>query len=190
MARALAQAEYNLATAHLHTLLPFVIIFIGVCWARKRNEFGGWLLYFYGWMFLMFYSYLREFVNHLGLYLPTAQVDKVQRLALVATVIPRLLATVAVLMAMVILVIKRDMVWLQRLKVTLGAAVIIAGVSVYLDTRFFPTVSPANLRRLVMLIVWFVYLNVSRRVHQVFITKDWVEPTNKPETKAFPLSSS
>jgi hypothetical protein len=183
MATAAAQTPYNQALAHLHTLLPFAIIFIGICWARKRNEFGGWLLYFYGWMFLTSYSYLREFVSHLDFYLPTTQIDKAQRLALVITVIPRLLAIIAVLVGMVMLVIKRNGAWLQRLRVMLGATVIIAAVSVYLDTRFFPAVTAANLRRLIMLTIWLIYICVSRRVHQVFITKDWFDRTNVPEIK-------
>ncbi len=159
-------------------MFPYFLIYIGVCWALKRKEFGGWLLYFYGWMFLMSYLYLREFLRQLDSYLPNAQIDKPRQLALVVTVIPRLLAMLAVLLVMIILVIKRDNIWLQRLKVMLGITIVVAAISVFLDGTYFPNTVSANLRRLIMLGVWLIYLSVSRRVRRVFITKDWLAPVN------------
>ena len=67
--------EYRRAVSFLTAMFPYFLIYIGVCWALKRKEFGGWLLYFYGWMFLMSYLYLREFLRQLDSYLPNAQID-------------------------------------------------------------------------------------------------------------------
>jgi hypothetical protein len=172
------QSEFQQAQEHLHFLLGFMLIFIAICWARKRHELGGWLLYFYGWMFLAVYFYLREFLGHIDSYFPSAQIDKARQLALIVTVVPRLLAMLAVLVVMIILSFKRDQVWLQRLKLGLGAAAMIAAISAFMDATYFPRTVPANLRRLIMLVVWLTYLCVSRRVNRVFITKDWVETTD------------
>ena len=57
----------------------------------------------------------------------------------------------AVLLVMIILVIKRDNIWLQRLKVMLGITIVVAAISVFLDGMYFPNTVLANLRRLIML---------------------------------------
>lgn len=93
--------------------------------------------------------------------------------ALVLAVFPRLLVFVTVAAVATILLLRRDWVWVERLRVVLLAGVIIAGFSVWLDVRYFPKSTLYNAPRLAGLCFWLAYFFVSKRVHHVFRTHDW-----------------
>lgn len=67
----------------------------------------------------------------------------------------------------------REWKLVERFRLMLGVTVMVAGVSVVLDAIYFPGSLFANSIRWIMLCVWLVYFHVSRRVSQVFRTKDW-----------------
>jgi hypothetical protein len=158
------------------------LLFMVVCYARRKQEVGGWLLYFYGWMFALFYWYLRDFLGHAALFLPNARLEKTVHLALILTVIPRLLATCAVVVLIIILSNVREWIWVERLRLMLAVTVVVAGISVALDARYFPGTLAVNAMRLFMLGIWLVYLFVSDRVQRVFRTRDGLDPFASPPT--------
>lgn len=170
-------------------ILALSLLFMVMCYSRRKQEVGGWLLYFYGWMFALFYSCLRNFLGHAGLFLPNARFEKTVHLALILTVIPTLLATSAVLVLIIILSNVGEWIWVERLRLMLAVTVVVAGISVALDAKYFPEALVTNAMRFFMLGVWLIYLFVSDRVQRVFRTKDWLDPLeSRPTTKtASPL---
>jgi hypothetical protein len=161
----------------LSRFLPAIALIVGVVsYLRRKEEIGGWFLYFYYWMFVVFYFYLQDFLAHPNLYLPSSRLDEAHRLALLIAVIPRLFALSAVIILMIIVVNRRDWIWVQRLRLVFGATLVIAAISVAVDVKYFPTSVLVNSVRLFMLIVWFIYLCVSDRVRRVFLAKDPLAP--------------
>ena len=94
-------------------------------------------------------------------------------------VFPRLLALGAVVGCAIILLVRREWLWLERLRWALGIEIAIAAVSLYIDSRYFPRSVLGNGIQLGMMCVWFLYLAFSDRVHRVFRTKDWTETYTK-----------
>lgn len=154
-------------------LLYISIAFIVVCIVRRKEAIGGWLLYFYYWTFGVLFISLRDVTQHLNAYSPSFRSGSMNHEALILAVFPRLLMYLAVAAVAVILLLKREWVWVERLRVVLLAGVLIAGFSLWLDVRNFPGSTRSNTVRWVGLCFWLTYFFVSKRVHHVFRTHDW-----------------
>jgi hypothetical protein len=160
----------------LASFLPAIALLLAVwSYLRRKEEIGGWFFYFYYWMFLVFYFYLKDFLQHTNLFLPSSTLDEARHLALLIAVVPRLFALSATLVLMIIVANRRDWTWVQRLKLVFGVTVLIAAISVGIDAKYFPAALLVNGVRLFMLCVWFLYLCVSDRVRRVFLTRDWLD---------------
>jgi hypothetical protein len=151
--------------------LPMALVFAVVSYFRRKKSIGGWLLYFYYWIYALFVAYAYDVVAHYRVFLPSAKVDSEHHLALIATVYPRLIALVVVIGIAMIMLKQREWVWVERLRLALGAEIVIAGISVGLDARYFPKFF--GLGRCVMMFLWFLYFCFSDRVYSVFRLKDW-----------------
>jgi len=154
-------------------LLYASVSFIALSIARWKHAIGGWLLYFYFWIFALLYISLRDVVLHPRVFMPAHRSLSVNHEALVLAVFPRLFVYLAVATLAVILLIRSEWVWVERLRVGLLAGAVIAGISVWLDFRYFPTSTLPNIGRWIGLCFWLVYFFVSVRVRRVFQTKDW-----------------
>lgn len=152
---------------------PVSLIFAIASIARKKESIGGWLLYFYYWIFALLAAYVSDFLLHLDVFRPSYAPDKINHEALVLAVFPRLFAILAVIVVAIMLLIKRDWAWVEKLRLVLLVEVVISGFSVWLDIRYFPNSIPLNAARLVGLFLWLIYFHVSKRVHHVFRTNDW-----------------
>jgi hypothetical protein len=150
-----------------------------VSYMRRKEEIGGWFLYFYYWMFVALYVYWEDFHKHIKIFLPSSRLDEGHHLALIIAVFPRLLGLTAVVAILLILIKRRDWVWIQRLRLIFGVTVLISMISVAIDVKYFRAALLVNATRLIMLCVWFVYLCVSARIRKVFRTKDWLSPATK-----------
>jgi hypothetical protein len=161
-------------------LLPAISL-VGalVCYLRRKEEIGGWFLYMYYWIFAVLYFYSKDFLGHMDFLLPSSQRDEAQRAAFLLAALPRILGLTGVAIILIILVKQREWIWVQRLKMVLGATVLIAAISVGLDVEYFPNAVRVNVLRLVMSCVWFLYLCFSERIRRVFQTKDWGEGAAK-----------
>src|SRR5215467_4095678 len=154
-------------------LLYISIAFIVVCITGRKQAIGGWLLYFYYWIFAVLFISLRDIAQHLNVYSPSFRSDSINHEALVLAVFPRLFVYIAVGAVATILLIKREWVWVEHLRVVLSAGVLIAGFSLWLDVRYFPSSIRVNGIRWIGLCLWLLYFFVSKRVHHVFRTHDW-----------------
>jgi len=171
---------------------PLALIFAVVCYLRRKESIGGWLLYFYYWIYALVVAYAYDAFAHYRVFLSTTKVDSEHHLALFAVAYPRLLALAVVVGVAMILLKRREWVWVERLRLALGAEIIIAGVSVALDAKYFPKSFTVNLGRCVMMLLWFLYFCLSDRVYSVFRLKDWesarppipASPEGSPESKS------
>ncbi len=168
---------------------PGGIIAWVVCNARKRQEYGGWLLFFYWQLYsgvimttiffcVNFQSYIPEnFGNHAARYywfllstLPTLVIFALQ--VAVAT----------------ILISVRTWDLLRLLRGLILAQVVAALVSLVIDVQLFPENVALNVMfTLVPFGGWLAYFHVSKRVEHVFHTHDWdtaveaIHPTGTPK---------
>lgn len=154
-------------------LLYISIAVIVVCATGRRRAIGGWLLYFYYWILLVLFNSLRGIAQHLNVFRPSFGSGSVNHEALVLAIFPRLLVYSVVAAIGVVLLVRREWAWIERLRVALIAGVVIAGLSVWLDVLYFPKSTRFNAVRWIGLCFWLGYFFVSKRVHRVFRTHDW-----------------
>jgi hypothetical protein len=159
-------------------MLPPFLLYMGVAAivvsiATRKQAIGGWLLYFYFWIFAVAYLSFHDIILHLKVFSPSYGQGQVNHEALVLAVFPRALVYIAVAAIAVILWWRPEWVWIERLRVALLAGAIIGGFSLWLDSRYFPQSFVANGQRWIGLCFWLFYFFASRRVHHVFRTKDW-----------------
>jgi hypothetical protein len=159
--------------------LPLALVFGVVSYLRRKESIGGWLLYFYYWIYALVVAYAYEVFVHYRAFLRSPEQDSAHHLALIVVAYPRLLALAVVVGAAMILLKRREWVWVERLRLAIGVEIIIAGVSVGLDARYFPKSFGVNLGRCVMMLLWFLYFYLSDRVYSVFRLKDW-ESVRRP----------
>ncbi len=157
--------------------IPFLfytsVVFIVLSISGRKQAIGGWLLYFYYWIFAVLFISFRDIALHPNVFRHSFGSGSVNHEALVLAVFPRLFLHLAVAAVAIILLIKREWAWVERLRVTLLAGVIIAGFSVWLDVRYFPKSTLSNGVRWIGPCFWLGYFFVSKRVYHVFRTKDW-----------------
>jgi hypothetical protein len=164
----------------LKGLLPAIALVCAiVSYMRRKEEIGGWLLYFYFWIWAVFLSYVTNILGHYSVYLPSSKIAPEQRMALIVAVIPRLLVFAAVIGIATVLFRRREWLWVQRLRLVIGAAVVISAVSLVVDVRYFPATLLVNGSRFAGLCVWFLYVCFSKRIRRVFQTKDWLSHVAK-----------
>jgi hypothetical protein len=164
----------QLAATWLNVILfPLALVVPILSYIRRKQDIGGWLMYFYYWIGAVLAVYLKDALQNYQIFLPSSKLDSAKHLALIVAVYPRLFALLGAVAAAVALLKWRDWLWIERLRFMLGVTVVIAGISAALDAIYFPGSFLVNLVRCTMLGVWLIYFHISRRVHHVFRTKDW-----------------
>jgi hypothetical protein len=152
---------------------PLSLIFAVVCYQRRKESIEGWLLYFYYWIYALVVAYAYDVFVHYRAFLPSPDQNPEHHLALIAVAYPRLLALAVVVGVAMMLLKRREWVWVERLRLALGVEIIIAGISVALDAKYFPKSFGLNLGRCVMMFLWLIYFCFSDRVYSVFKLNDW-----------------
>jgi len=170
---ALLQVPVLIVTSLNRILIPAGLVTAIVSYLRRKQDIGGWFLYFYFWIGAVLLIYLTDALGNYRVFLPSSKLDPTHQFALIIAVYPRLLALLGVVGIAVAIVKWREWVWIERVRLMLGVTAVIAAISVALDAKYFPRSLFANLIRCTMLWVWFIYFHVSKRVHHVFRTKDW-----------------
>src|SRR5439155_10781563 len=95
-------------------LLYISVAFIVVRVVRRKEAIGGWLLYFYYWISAVLFISFRDITQHLKVYGLSFRSTSMNHEALVLAVFPRLFMHVAVAAVAVILLMKREWVWVER----------------------------------------------------------------------------
>ena len=158
-------------------LFATATLFAIVAIARRKKEIGGWLLYFYYWIFAVFVILAADVLLHLRTFQPSYGHGAFNNGALYLAVFPRLAAVSALLVVALVLLKHRTPVWLEWLRIFLLAGVLVSALSVWIDVYYFPKTLRANGARLAGLLAWLLYFQFSKRVRRVFPTKDSQQPT-------------
>ena len=164
--------------ASLDARMPNPILFyisvaaIVVSVASRKQPIGGWLMYFYYWIAAVLYISLQDILLN-----PEAfnfnNSDMPNQGALFLAVFPRLLAYLGIAATAAMLLLKKEWIWVERLRVAILVGVLIAGISVLMDVRYFPNSIRSHVVRWIGLCLWLLYFHASKRVRHVFQTKDW-----------------
>lgn len=143
---------------------------------RRKKAIGGWLFYFYYWIFAFLVAYAADALQNARVFVPSYYPRVINHEALVLAVFPRFFGMLAVVVVALVLLVNREKAWLERLRIVLLAEVVIAGVSVLLDIWYFPRSTYSNASRWIGLCLWVLYFYISKRVQRVFGTKDSAAP--------------
>ncbi len=154
-------------------LAPIGLIFVIVCYASRRNEIGGWLMFFYYQIFGTIGLLLLHIVWRFREFLPSWWESEWDHIIYLAAFLPRLFGFLLIGAVALVLLSRREWFWVRNLKVGLGAGMVLTATSLLLDLFFFPSAALTNGLRLIMLALWLLYFSVSKRVHHVFRTHDW-----------------
>ena len=126
-------------------LFPLALAIAVLSFVRRKQDIGGWLMYFYYWIGAVLAVYLKDALGNYRVFLPSSKLDPVMHLALIVAVYPRLLALLGVVAIAVAVLKWREWLWIERLRLMLGVTAVIAGISVALDAVYFPQALPSNL---------------------------------------------
>jgi hypothetical protein len=157
----------------IRPLAPIGLVFALVCYARRRDEIGGWLMFFYYQTFGTIVLLLLHVIWRFREFLPSWWETEWDHIIYLAAFLPRLFGFLLVGTVAMVLLSHREWFWVRNLKLVLGVAMILVTMSLLLDLVFFPSAVVTNGLRLIMLALWLFYFSVSKRVHHVFRTHDW-----------------
>jgi hypothetical protein len=165
---------YPLTLATKEIILFAMILLILASYIRRSEAIGGWLLLFFsqvyfGVVFTLLFSIpvvARAFPSVPPVASPT-------RRFVVILVLVRLAAYAILAIASTFLLRERNSIWLQRLRLALGLALLLSATTLVLDYLYFPGSLVRGLVGWLVLLVWLIYFFVSDRVKMVFVNKTW-----------------
>jgi len=187
MTRPLALLLVATASNQYTPSFPGGIIAWFVCNSRKRNEYGGWLLFFYWQLYsgivmtgiffsINFQSYVPENFDHATTYY-----------WFLASVVPTIVIFMLQAAVATILIWVRTWDLLLLLRWLIVAQVAAAGIGVLIDINYFPNnIVLGIFMTLVPESLWMGYFFASKRVRHVFQSHDWdtaVEQMYPSQTK-------
>ncbi len=146
-----------------------------VCNARKRQEYGGWLLFFYWQLYSGVILTTVFFCVNFQSYVPENFTRHPERYYwFVASAVPSLVIFALEVAVATILISVRTWDLLRLLRGLILAQVVAAFVSLTIDAKFFPENVPLSLTLMMIpYSCWLAYFYLSKRVKHVFQTHDW-----------------
>src|SRR6266481_4960284 len=153
--------------------LPGGILAWIICYRARRNEIGGWLLFFYWQLYGGLLTTALFFSMNLQSYVPENFDDSHKFYMFMASVVPSLILYLAQVAAGTILLSVRTWDLLQLLRWVTAGQVAAAILSIVIDSNYFPDNVPLNFLTLIPRSLWLGYLFRSARVKHVFKSHDW-----------------
>ncbi|HXJ85250.1 MAG TPA: hypothetical protein VMS18_00395 [Candidatus Binatia bacterium] len=159
-----------------------------VCNARKKQEYGGWLLFFYWQLYSGILLTAIFFTINVQSYIPENFGGDIQRYYwFLASTVPTLIIFALQVAVATILISVRTWDLLRLLRWLVLGQVIAGFVSLTIDTKLFPDNVALNLMLTVIpYCCWLAYFYASKRVRHVFQAHDWdkaveaIYPTRGP----------
>lgn len=159
------------------------LIMLYICASRRKNEIGGWLLYYYIQMYIGVIIMVIVFLFSFNNYRPSSWSGNIGLyLLFLLSVIPILLLQPLQLIVAEKLRLSRDFQFLKYLRYVLWADLAFSAVSTIIDIGYFPSCVPFDVIGFLWPIIWLPYFYKSKRVRSVFETKDWGAPVAAPTT--------
>jgi hypothetical protein len=145
-------------------------MFAIVCSLRRKQETGGWLIFFY---YQIYAGAVLMVTRSFDRYLPRPWNNETHHLLFIIAVIPRRIGFLIVVAVATALLKQRDVTRLQTLRLVLGIEVFLCLVSLVIDFFQYPSVLAFNLMQVIVLSLWLTHFYVSERVRHVFVAHDW-----------------
>jgi hypothetical protein len=145
-----------------------------VCNQRKRNEYGGWLLFFYWQLYSGMVMTAVFFWINFQSYVPENFDDPSRFHLFLVSSVPSIVLFALQTAVATIMISVRTWDLVRLLRGLLVAQVVAACVAVLIDAKYFPdNVALGIMLTLVPESLWMGYFFGSKRVRHVFQTHDW-----------------
>ena len=154
--------------------VPINLVIVGlICYARRQEEIGGWLLFFYIQLYLGLAVSILLVPFYIANFLPSSWHDTGHYIAFLAIS----LAAWAIYVTQFVVAHKlrrsRDAVYLGPLRRVLALNLGMSIVILFLDITYSSLNIFASSLMVIWAMVWWPYFYRSVRVGHVFVTKDW-----------------
>jgi len=153
---------------------PVGIVAWIVCNARKRSEYGGWLLYFHWQLYAGVLMTAFLFWTNLQSYVPENFSDnRARHYWFLLSTVPTLVLFLLQVAVSTILISARTWDLLRLLRSLILAQVLASLLAVVIDAEVFPNNIMLTLTTLIPYSCWLAYFYESKRVKHVFLLHDW-----------------
>lgn len=176
---------------HPSRLGPLGLVFVVLCYSRRDEPIGGWLMFFYYQIYATILFLAFGAIGSAENYLPSQWDEFGDYVIFLGAVVPRTFAFLLVGGVATVLLLRREFRWVENLRVALAVGVALTLLSVVVDVLYFTEDLLQNFMRLVMLGVWLGYFLCSERVARVFPARgDSPAGRDDPPTRASALHYS
>ena len=140
---------------------------------QRKSAIGGWLLYFFGLIYLRTIATAYNFVKYFGVYSPTAWHDVKRYLLFLNSTLPGYLFLIGGAIAVTKLALTEEWIWVERLKIILICATVAGAAAIVIDAFYFRTNLVVEGQAVATSSILWAYFARSHRVERVFMTHDW-----------------
>jgi hypothetical protein len=144
-----------------------------ICNGAKRNQIGGWLMFFFWQLYSGILVSALFFAMNIQSYVPENFESSDRFLLFLTSVVPMLIIYLAQLGVGTILLVARTWDLLKLLRWLVGMEIVASIIALVIDANYFPDNVGLNLLTLVPQALWLAYFFRSMRVKHVFKTHDW-----------------
>ena len=171
----------------LRVFKPLGLIFVVVCIGRRKEDIGGWLMFFYYQIYGSILLFILTAIGPAQSYLPSHWNEGWDYILFVRAVLFRDAAFLLVATVATVMLSHRKWSWVRNLRFALIAALGIMTVPLVLDAIFFQNALVWNFLRMIMLGAWLIYFYVSERVKRVFPEETLLQPLGlQPDGRYLP----
>ena len=156
-----------------------------LCYQKRKNPIGGWLLYFFIQLFTgLLYSQVRLLMSAKNYSPSNWHESSLYTLFLLSTLPAEIVLLVEAVVGAVLL---QNRTWrlVNILRGVLVARLLFGLLSIAIDKSHFPSGLTPRSAEVILSTIWLLYFSTSTRVKQVFKTHDWIKssiPTMQADT--------
>jgi magnesium-transporting ATPase (P-type) len=166
-------SSQTMAAEAAQRFLPLALIFAVVSSVRRKQEIGGWLMFFYYQIYAGAVISAIILWKSFSSYQLRPWADETRHLFFIIATVPRLLGFLVLAYVATGLLRRRNSGWLGRLRFVFAIELVFMGISLVIDFIYFPSAVLFNFIQVLGFASWLAYFYVSARVHHVFVTHDW-----------------
>lgn len=156
-------------------MAPGGIIAWVICNGRKKQQIGGWLLYYYWQLYAGALMSAAFFGIALQSYVPENFDDKSRYALFLTSTVPLLIVFAFQIAVGTFLISVRTWDLLRLLRWLMMAEIGASVIGVAIDSKYFPDNVGLDFFTLIPAILWLAYFFKSKRVAHVFKLHDWDE---------------
>ncbi|MDD2689341.1 MAG: DUF2569 family protein [Candidatus Omnitrophica bacterium] len=149
-------------------LTLFIVVSAVICLIRRKKPIGGWLLFYFIWLFFGFLIWCILTISTLPRLNPGNWLDKRGYAYFLATSIPTDLLLLAQLSVSVLLLRTKKWLHVKLLKIILALQIASALVIILIDTKYFPSAAIFRIFDLITTSLWLLYFSFSPRVRSSY----------------------